>query len=189
MQRTGRGGRREQSAGRQVKPCTGSAPCPQNSLAEKLLLEQSIARVVGGQTGLLMYLDMLLHDAEEKDSEGFLCHAEGYLRRMEKLEPLYARYQGAGGQGTESALYGSLLKVGKNLRRKLPEIPPEGLSDKELDTWRRSVLRHIDLYGGRGSSESSSAESSSAGNSGPDEGYAESGGPGEGYGCRGTSGV
>ncbi len=171
MQRAGGGGGREQAAARQRKPGAGNAmgrgaaggrekpgagnamgrgaTDRQPSLAEKLLLEQSIAHVVGGQTGLLMALDMLLHDAKEKDSAGFLCHAEGYLRRAEKLEPLFLRYRKIAGQGAEYALYDSLLKVGRNLRKKLSEISTEGLSDKELDTWRRSVLRHVELYGER----------------------------------------
>ena len=66
---------------------------PGYGLAERLLLEQSIAKLVNGQTGLLMFLDMLLQDAEEKDLAGFSCHAEGYLRRTEKLKPLFASYK------------------------------------------------------------------------------------------------
>lgn len=170
MQRAGGAGRRKQATGRQKAAAviTAASADRQASLAEKLLLEQSIARVVGGQTGLLMALDMLLHDAEEKDSAGFLCHAEGYLRRAEKLEPLFVRYKKTAGPGAESALYDSLLKVGRNLRRKLSEMPPEGLSDRELDTWRKSVLRHMELYGERGP----------AGGGGPEEGHGRRDAPG-----------
>lgn len=122
---------------------------PGNRLAEKLLLEQSIAKVVNGQTGLLMFLDMLLHDAEEKDPAGFSCHAQGYLRRTEKLEPLVARYKTCNPQSPELKLYQDLVKIGKNLGGRMEKFSPEMLSDQELSVWRKKVLRCIDLYGSR----------------------------------------
>lgn len=121
---------------------------PGYGLAERLLLEQSIAKLVNGQTGLLMFLDMLLQDAEEKDLAGFSCHAEGYLRRTEKLKPLFARYKMYEPQSSEAAPYQVLLKIGNNLE-KMRTIPSEGLSHQELDTWRKMVLRRMDLYGDR----------------------------------------
>ncbi len=122
---------------------------PGYGLAERLLLEQSIAKLVNGQTGLLMFLDMLLQDAEEKDLAGFSCHAEGYLRRTEKLKPLFARYKMYEPQSSEAAPYQVLLKIGNNLEKKMRTIPSEGLSHQELDTWRKMVLRRMDLYGDR----------------------------------------
>lgn len=119
----------------------------QNQTAERLLLEQSIARVVNGQTGLLVFLDMLLHDAEQKDLAGFLAHAEGYLRRAERLEPLFARYKALAPRSQELALYRKLLKLGKELEERVETAPSGGLSDKVLDAWRKRVPQIIDLYG------------------------------------------
>lgn len=113
---------------------------------EKLQLEQSIAGVVGGPTGLLAALDVMVYDTKEKNSVGFRCHAEGYFWRLDQLQTHLKRYQEVAAlEELESAsLYRELLAEGDNLRKTLEE--PGELTDEDLDSWRENMLRHIHLY-------------------------------------------
>lgn len=115
-------------------------------LEEKLQLEQAIAGVVGGPTGLLMALDVMVYDTEERNPVGFRCHAEGYFWRLEQLQTYLERYQEIAQEEIESMpLYRSLLAEGTRLKEIF--AAPEELTNERLDQWREDMLRHIDLYG------------------------------------------
>lgn len=114
------------------------------SLEEKYQLKQSIAGVVGGPTGLLAALDVMVYNTDKKNPVGFRSHAEGYLWRLEQLQAHLNRYREITTEELESApLYNELLKEGDVLR-KLLEVPD--LTDDDLDGWRERMLQHIDLY-------------------------------------------
>lgn len=113
---------------------------------EKLQLEQAIAGVVGSPTGLLAALDVMVYDTKEKNLVGFRCHAEGYFWRLNQLQLHLKRYQEvAPEEELDSApLYRELLAEGDSLKKTLEAS--EDLTDKDLDSWRENMLRHIHLY-------------------------------------------
>ena len=114
------------------------------SLEEKYQLEQSIAGVVGGPTGLLATLDVMVCDTEEKNPVRFRSHAEGYLLRLEQLQAHLKRYREITVDELEAApLYHELLNEGADLRKLLKATE---LTDDDLDGWRERMLQHIDLY-------------------------------------------
>lgn len=126
-----------------------ASPDPQKQLAERMLLEQSIAGVVNGKTGLLMSLDILLHDAEEKSRVRLQAHAESYFWRMNQLKPLYEQYKSYAVPKSKLIMYEEIFKVGEDLGKLLDAVPGGGPTDAELDEWKSSVLRRINLYGDR----------------------------------------
>lgn len=115
------------------------------SLEEKHQLEQSIAGVVGGPTGLLAALDVMVYDTKEKNPVGFRSHAKGYFWRLEQLQSHLKQYQEIAPEELESMpLYRELLVEGDTLREMLEAS--DGLTDDDLDKWREKMLQHIHLY-------------------------------------------
>jgi len=116
----------------------------QRHLAQRMRLEQAIAGVVGGPTGLLATLDMLVYDSRRKNPVGFQCHADGYLWRLDQLKAPLAQYEQLVEKDAAPPLYRQLLEEGERLRGML--AAPDELTDEALDTWREDMLAHIHLY-------------------------------------------
>lgn len=82
----------------------------QARLAEKSLLEQSLSGVVGGKTGLLMFLDLLLNSAGDGNVGTFQSYTQAYALKHGRLKELLTQYE--------------------QLRALPPSDPPPGKSNK-----------------------------------------------------------
>ncbi|MDE7243491.1 MAG: hypothetical protein K2O18_05870, partial [Oscillospiraceae bacterium] len=128
-------------------PAAESKPKPgQDSLSKRLRLEQEAASIVGGATGLLMLLDVMQLDVENRDAKSFYFHADAYVQRLERLRALVEQYEKTGPSGGELRRYRDLLDTGRSLKA-LPA--PEGITAELMNGWREDAVRWLDRYNGQ----------------------------------------
>ena len=111
-------------------------------LSKELRLEQEAASIVGGSAGLLMLLDVMLLDVENRDAKAFYFHADAYLQRLDRLRTLLEQYQGP--DSMELRRYRALLDTGTVLH---PLPSPEELTAEQMDGWKAGAAQWLERCG------------------------------------------